>query len=71
MQQRGLKTAAIKGNDLISACEKAQSPTRAFQGFEGTQQGLMPDVITNKALTSACEKAHDPARAFQGFEGMQ
>ena len=59
MQQEGLMPDVIAYSALISACEGAQSPKRAFQVFDGMQQqGLMPNVITNNAfITSACEKA--------------
>ena len=54
---------------LITACEKAQDPKRAFQVFDGMQQeGLMPDVIAYSALISACEKAQDGKHAFHALD---
>ena len=47
----------VNCNTLISACEKAQKPTRALQVFQVLKgERLVPDGVTNNALISACER---------------
>jgi len=42
---------------LITACEKAEHPERAFGIFQAMQrQGLLPNIFAYSALLSACGK---------------